>query len=126
MKDKTPETLESALKDMIRHIRVISDLETLLDENWGVRAYVFNIYNGRDHKGDVTVKRGIEEIEKALGHTAEKKMGWSSAYLEMRHNGVKFTQFADEKTKVFVKAGKEPPKVRIVDDETGNDVEGWQ
>ena len=35
---------------------------------------------------------------------------------ELRHNGIRFVQYADEKTRVFVKAGKEPPKVVIVDE----------
>ena len=114
------ETLKDALRDMIRHIRAISDLETEIDERWGVTAYVFNIYSSKAHeRADVTVKRGIEEIERAFEQTATKKDGWSAPYLELRHNGVKFTQFADDKTKVFVKAGGKPPKERIVEDEDG-------
>ena len=116
MKNEKTETLETALKELIRHIRDINELENLIDEKWGVRLIAGFIpgYVG-DSKGEVNVRRGIEEIEKALGR--ETRLSDYSRYTkELRHNGIKFIQYADDKTKTFVKAGCQPPKVRIVED----------
>ena len=112
-----PETLEAALKEVIRHVRAINELEKAIDETWGVKLVVGSIpgYIGDNASGDINVRRGIEEIEKALGK--EAKIGSCIVQMkELRHNGIRFVQYADEKTRVFVKAWKEPPKVVIVDE----------
>lgn len=116
MKNPTPDTLEGALKELIRHIRAIDELEKTIDENWGVRlvaGFIPGIVG--DNRGEVNVRRGIEEVEKALGREA-KPSDYSRYTKELRHNGIKFIQYADDRTKTFVKAGCNPPKVVIVED----------
>lgn len=113
---KEPETLEEALKQVMHHIRMINGLENTINEKWGVllMAGFIPSYVG-DAKGEINVRRGIEEIEKALGK--ESKLSTYSRYTkELRHWGIQFTQYADDRTKTFVKAGCQPPKVRIVED----------
>ena len=113
---KEPETLEEALKQVMHHIRMINGLENMINEKWGVLLVAGFIpsYVG-DAKGEINVRRGIEEIEKALGK--ESKLSTYSRYTkELRHWGIQFTQYADDRTKTFVKAGCQPPKVRIVED----------
>lgn len=115
MKDR-PETLEEALKDLMRHVRAINELEHLIDEKWGVRmvaGYIPGIVD--KNSAEVTVRRGIEEIEKALGKES-KEDHYFRHVKELRHYGVTFIQYADDRTKTFVKAGCHPPKVRIVED----------
>ena len=116
MKNEKPETLETALKELIRLIRNIGDLEKMIDEKWGVRLNAGFIpgYVG-DNKGEVNVRRGMEEIEKALSREA-KLSSFSRYTKKLRHNGILFIQYADDKTKTFIKAGCQPPKVRIVED----------
>ena len=74
MKNEKPETLETALKELIRHIRDINELENLIDEKWGVRLIAGFIpgYVG-DSRGEVNVRRGIEEIEKGAGPGSQTK-----------------------------------------------------
>lgn len=113
---KEPETLEEALKQVMYHIRMINGLENTINEKWGVLLVAGFIpsYVG-DAKGEINVRRGIEEIEKALGK--ESKLSTYSRYTkELRHWGIQFTQYADDRTKTFVKAGCQPPKVQIVED----------
>lgn len=116
MKFDKLDTPEAALKELIRLIRNIGDLENMIDEKWGVRLIAGFIpgYVG-DNKGEVNVRRGIEVIEKALGREA-RPSDYSRYTKELRHNGIKFIQYADDKTKTFVKAGGYPPKVRIVEE----------
>ena len=112
------ETLETALKELMRHIRCISHLEKEIDEKWGVRIRTGFIYppnTNWDYTGECHVVRGLEEIEKALGKEA-KYSSYSRLTKELRHYGIEFRQSADDKTKVFVKAGKNPPKVVVVED----------
>ena len=112
------ETLEAALKELMRHIRCISHLEKEIDEKWGVRIRAGFIYppnTNWDYTGECHVVRGLEEIEKALGKEA-KCSGYSMLTKELRHYGIVFRQSADDRTKVFVKAGQKPPKVVIVED----------
>ena len=116
MKSEKLETLEAALKELIRHIRAINELEARIDEQWGVRmvsGYIPGVMG--DEKGEVNVWRGMEEIEKALGREA-RFSSFSVYTIELRHNGIRFIQYADDKTKTFIKAGCQPPKVRIVED----------
>lgn len=116
MKNPTPETLEGALKELIRHVRAINDLEKMIDDTWGVRLVAGFIPGmGGDNKGEVNVRRGIEEIEKALGREA-KPSQYFRYTKELRHNGIQFIQYADDRTKTFVKAGGQPPKVVIVEE----------
>ncbi len=116
MRNPTPDTLEGALKELIRHIRAINDLEKTIDENWGVRLVAGFIPGlAGDNRGEVNVRRGIEEVEKALGREA-KPSDYSRYTKELRHNGVNFIQYADDRTKTFVKAGCKPPKVVFVED----------
>ena len=112
-----PETLEAALKEVIRHVRSINELEQAIDEAWGVKLVTGSIpgYIGDNTRGEINVRRGIEEIEKVLGKEA-KQDSCIVRMKELRHNGIRFVQYADSKTKVFVKAGKEPPMVVIVDE----------
>lgn len=112
------ETLEAALKELMRHIRCISNLEEEIDEKWGVRIRAGFIYppnTGWGYTGECHVIRGLEEIEKALGEEA-KYSSYSRLSKELRHYGIEFRQSADDRTKVFVKAGQKPPKVVIVED----------
>lgn len=113
---KEPETLEEALKQVMHHIRMINGLENMINEKWGVTLVAGFIpsFVG-DAKGEINVRRGMEEIEKALGK--ESKLSQYSRYTrELRYCGIQFTQYADDRTKTFVKAGCQPPKVRIVED----------
>lgn len=117
-KIEKPETLESALKEMIRMMREIHELEIQIDEAWGVTLSVFYIPGYEcERSGEVNLRRGIEEIEKVFGQESKTETGvFSEDIKRLRHNGVIFSQCADSKTKTFVKAGKEPPKVVIVEE----------
>lgn len=119
MKNGNLETLEEAVKEMIRHIRILNGLEHDINERWGVKLACGMIPSNIDHaQGEVVVKRGIEELEKVFGKEAKSDdLGSFYRMKELRHNGVRFVQYADDKTKTFVKAFKEPPKVRIVEDD---------
>ena len=112
-----PATLEEALKELMRLIRKINGLEHEINEKWGVRM-IAGYIPGRvnDAKGEVNVRRGMEEIEKALGKEA-KTSQYSVTTKELRYQGIEFRQYADERTRTFVKAFGEPPKVRIVEDD---------
>ena len=116
MKNEKNETLEMALKELMRHVRIIADLEKEIDEKWGVRLVTGFIPSNIDNaKGDINVRRGIEAIGEALGEDV-KFSNYSRYTKELRHHGIQFRQYADDKTKTFVKAGCEPPKVQIVDE----------
>ena len=115
MKNET-ETLESALKELMRLVRKINALEQDINEKYGVRmiaGYIPGIIG--DATGEVTVRRGIEEIEKALGKEAHIERYMPNTKF-LRHQGIEFRQYADDKTKTFVKAFGKPPKVKIVED----------
>jgi hypothetical protein len=117
MKNTENMTLEEALKELMRLIRKINSLEKQIDDTWGVRlvaGYIPGMVG--DEKGEVNVRRGIEEIEKALGKEAKIEPYFPNTK-KLRVYGVEFRQYADDKTKTFVKAGKEAPKVRIVEDD---------
>lgn len=116
MKNEKCETLEMALKELMRHVRIIADLEKEIDEKWGVRLVSGFIPSNIDNAtGEINVRRGIEAIGEALG--GEVKISNYSRYTkELRHRGIQFRQYADDRTKTFVKAGCEPPKVQIVDE----------
>lgn len=116
MKDK-PESLETSLKELMQLVRKINALEKDINEKYGVRmiaGYIPGIIG--DATGEVAVRRGMEEIEKALGKEA-KIDPYSPNIKSLRVYGVEFRQYADDKTKTFVKAFGKPPKVRIVDDD---------
>lgn len=116
MKEK-PETLEKALKEIMSHARAISYLEQEIDDKFGVRLYLSTVRKDNRHgcRAEFIVRRGMEEIEKALGEIAEPYTYLRDVKI-LKHYGMEFTAYADEKTKVFVKAFKEPPKVVIVED----------
>lgn len=116
MKNEKSETLEMALKELMRHVRIIADLEKEIDEKWGVRLVSGFIPSHIDNAtGEINVRRGIEAIGEAL--SGEVKISNYSRYTkELRHRGIQFRQYADDRTKTFVKAGCEPPKVQIVDE----------
>jgi len=117
----TPVSLEAALKELMQHIRAISNLEQKIDERWGVTMKTAFIYPpGSYHTAEVWVRRGLEAIEEALDKKA-KMSDYSRNTRELRHYGVVFSQSADDKTKVFVKAGKEPPKVMIVEEDEAHE-----
>ena len=112
----TPETLEAALKELMQHVRAINELEKKIDEAWGVKLVVTHIPGTfGESQGEIVARRGLEEIENALGGKAKQDNGIIHLK-ELRHYGVCFRQYADEKTRVFVKAWKEPPKVVIVEE----------
>lgn len=111
-----PETLETALKELMRLVRKINALEKDINDKYGVRmiaGYIPGMIG--DATGEVTVRRGIEEIEKALGKEAHIERYLTNTKF-LRHQGIEFRQYADDKTKTFVKAFGEPPKVKIVED----------
>lgn len=113
-------TLEEALKELMSHIRAINTLEQTINENWGVKlisGYIPGVCG--DAQGEINVRRGMEEIEKALGKEAKAENYFYNRKC-LRHYGVEFIQYADDKTKTFVKAFGKPPKVQIVEDD-GND-----
>lgn len=117
MKNTDCMTLEEALKELMRLIRQINSLEKQINDTWGVRlvaGYIPGMIG--DAKGEVNVRRGIEEIEKALNKEA-KTENWLHNVKTIRYQGIEYRQYADDKTKTFVKAWKEPPKVRIVEDD---------
>lgn len=117
MKTKEPPTLETDLKELMRLVRKISALEKDINEKYGVRmiaGYIPGMIG--DATGEITVRRGMEEIEKALNKEA-KKEDFFTHIKTLRHQGIEFRQYADDKTKTFVKAFGKPPKVRIVDDD---------
>lgn len=111
-----PETLESALKELMQLVRKINALEKDINDKYGVRmiaGYIPGMIG--DATAEVTVRRGIEEIEKALGKEAKIEPYFPNIK-ELRVYGIEFRQYADDKTKTFVKAFMEPPKVKIVED----------
>lgn len=111
-----PETLEAALKELMQLVRKINALEREIDEKYGVRmvaGYIPGLID--DAKGEVNVRRGMEEIEKALGKDA-KTEDYFAHVKTLRWQGVEFRQYADDKTKTFVKAFGTAPKVKIVED----------
>lgn len=115
MSRANPITLEENLKELMRNIRRISNLEAEIDEKFGVRLRASFIYPpGSGSTADVHVVRGLEAIEETLGK--EAKQGYSRYVRELRYYGIEFRQHADDRTKVFVKAGCNPPKVQIVED----------
>lgn len=116
MKSNEPSTLEAGLKELMRLVRKINALEQDINEKYGVRmiaGYIPGLIG--DATGEVTVRRGIEEIEKVLGKEANIEPYFPNIK-KLRVYGVEFRQYADDKTKTFVKAFAEPPKVRIVED----------
>ena len=116
MKSNEPSTLETDLKELMRLVRKINALEQDINEKYGVRmiaGYIPGMIG--DATGEVTVRRGIEEIGKALGKEA-KIDPYFPNIKKLRVYGVEFRQYADDKTKTFVKAFGEPPKVKIVED----------
>lgn len=117
MKEK-PETLETALKEMMRHIRCIGNLEQEIDEKYGVRLRAGFIYPPGNNMGctaDIQVIRGLEAVAEALGKEV-KTSAYSRYTRELRYYGIEFRQHADDRSKVFVKAGCQPPKVQIVEE----------
>ena len=116
MKSNEPSTLEADLKELMRLVRKINTLEKDINEKYGVRmiaGYIPGLIG--DATGEVTVRRGIEEIEKALGKRANIEPYFPNIK-SLRVYGVEFRQYADDKTKTFVKAFGKPPKVKIVED----------
>lgn len=114
MSDKN--TFPDMLRELMSCVRKINKLQKEIDSLFGVRMVTGFIPGLTQNGGDVNVRRGIEEIEKALGKEAIIS-NYSVHTKELNHAGIRFTQYADDKTKVFVKAGKEPPKIMIVDED---------
>lgn len=116
MKTKESPTLETDLKELMRLVRKISALEKDINEKYGVRmiaGYIPSMIG--DATGEITVRRGMEEIEKALNKEA-KKEDFFTHIKTLRYQGIEFRQYADTKTKTFVKAFGEPPKAKIVEE----------
>lgn len=121
MKEKQ-ETLETAIKEIMRHIRCISNLEQEIDEKWGVRLRAGFIYPPGNNMGctaDINVQRGLEAVAEAVGKEV-KTSAYSRYTRELRYYGIEFRQHADDRSKTFVKAGCQPPKVQIVEDDDEN------
>ena len=112
------ETLENALKEIMTHIRAISNLEQEIDERWGVTLRVSEIYPPVHNcgTGDIVVRRGLEAVSEALGEDM-KESPYSAHTRLVKHYGIEYRQYADDRTKTFVKAWKQPPKVVIVEDD---------
>lgn len=116
MKSNEQSTLETDLKELMRLVRKINVLEHKIDEKYGVRMVAGYIPGLIDNaSGEINVRRGMEEIEKALGKEAHIERYLSNTKF-LRHQGIEFRQYADDKTKTFVKAFGKPPKVKIVED----------
>ena len=114
--NKKPATLEESLKELMQLIRRIDRLEKEIDKEYGVRMVVGYVPSNIDDAAEqVVVRRGIEAIEQALGEQAKDKQ-YFNTIKELRHHGIVFVQYPDDKTKTFVKAFKEPPKVQIVEE----------
>ena len=116
MKSNESSTLETDLKELMKLIRKINTLEHEINEKYGVRmiaGYIPGMIG--DATGEVTVRRGMEEIEKALEKEAKIEPYFPNIK-KLRVYGVEFRQYADDKTKTFVKAFGKPPKVKIVED----------
>ena len=91
-----PETLETALKELMRLVRKINALEKDINDKYGVRmiaGYIPGMIG--DATGEVTVRRGIEEIEKALDHVRLnlKAKSLENSLGDLVVNGI--TDFAD-------------------------------
>jgi len=115
MKSNEPSTLETDLKELMRLVRKINALEQDINEKYGVRmiaGYIPGMIG--EATGEVNVRRGMEEIEKALGKEAKIEPYFPNTK-KLRVYGVEFRQYADDRTKTFVKAFREPPQVKIVD-----------
>lgn len=106
------------LKKLVKLIREINQLEQDINQTYGVKLITGYIpsYVEDDARGDVTVRRGIEVIEAALCKKAKTEVGFTNLK-SLRHMGVVFRQYADDRTKTFVKAFCKPPKVVIVNDD---------
>lgn len=114
---KEYENLEGALKDLMSIVRKAKSLQQEIDSRFGVRLHISNVPGyATDCSGEIIVRRGIEEIEKALGKEA-KIDSYSVSTKFLRYQGIEFRQYADDRTRTFVRAWKEPPQVRIVEDE---------
>lgn len=110
-KSEEQKTLKDMLAELMGMIRKIGRLQDEIDELYGVEM-VTGIQNASKWGADIVLHRGIEEVEKALG--VESVISpYANFIRELRYQGIRFAQYADDKTKVFVKAGKEPPKVVI-------------
>lgn len=116
-KSEEQKTLRDMLAELMGMIRKIGKLQDEIDELYGVRMVTGFIPGMLDHGGgDINVRRGMEEVEKALG-VESKVQSYSTFIKEIKYHGIHFAQYADEKTKVFVKAGKKPPKVVLVEED---------
>lgn len=116
MTEKKPETLKEALDEHLQLLRDATRMAKYIDEKFGVTLGTSFIVPN-EVPMTILVDRGIEEIDNAYrvknGATLLYKPGES---LRMVHEGFEFAQYADKKTGVFVKAGKKPPKVVLVED----------
>ena len=112
-----PIAVTAHLDDIGLMVRKINALEQDINEKYGVRMIAGHIPGMiGDATGEVTVRRGMEEIEKALGKEAKIEPYFPNTKI-LRVYGIEFRQYADDRTKTFVKAGKESPKVQIVEDD---------
>ena len=108
-KSEEQKTLRDMLAELIGMIWKIGKLQDEINDLYGVEM-VTGIPKASELGADIHLSRGIEEVEEALG--VESVIAPYANFLrELRYQDIRFVQHADEKTKVFVKAGKEPPKV---------------
>ena len=123
MIEKKPETLKEAIDQYVQTICDLSELGGVIDDTWGVTLCTMFV----DHhtpRATIFAERGIEEIDMALRepngatmlHKCFNRLELHCKKLKAK-GIVDFVQRADEKTGVFVKAGKKPPKVLIVEDD---------
>lgn len=110
MKNKA-DTLEDAIKEIMRHARIIDDLQKTIKEQYGIKMNVQHI-GMFDATANIAMRNGIEEVCKIFGK--EPKMdgliNWRKVF---RHYGFEIWQSADDKVKHFTKAGEEKPKVEF-------------
>ena len=114
-KSEEQKTLRDMLAELMGMIRKIGRLQDEIDELYGVEM-VPGIPKASEWGADIVLRRGMEEVEKALG--VESVIAPYTNFLrELRYQDIRFAQYADDKTKVLTKAGKEPPKVVLVEED---------
>lgn len=109
---KKSESLESAVKEIMSHMRQIDGIQKEIREKYGIRLTVQHI--GFFYQtGEICVRNGINEVAKALEKEVVRSK-YSRDRKEFKHYGVEFYQYADDKTKHFTEANEEEPTVEYV------------
>lgn len=112
---ENPETLEEYIDKIISHAKIISAMMDEVNAQYGVdflSAYI----RPMDMPSSVSVRRGLEMIEKAMGKNAKQENADTYSLRRMNYRNVQFSQYADVSAMTFTKAGEEPPMIEIVED----------